>query len=215
MAFSDLDTLRASLNTELGITDGSTQPFGSSTDRNRYLQNAFRKMWPRMARLVRQSVTPTDTTMDYTLTAIRDVVRIDVLDSDGLVKDEIRSWELIVDESADPIVRRLLIPEMATSVTLRVTGYQPYKVPASGADTCDLPSELEHIPLAGARAEAYRARMTQYIDYEQRASENPTTATSGAEIMQLYLAAKQEFDELLVAHQRNITVARRAKRTVR
>lgn len=215
MAYSTLAQLRAFLNTELGRTDGSTTPWGSDSDCNRFVQVGIRRLWPRVARLVRETVTPTDDTMDYTLTGIRDIVRVDVLDSDGLMKDEVRSWELIVDESADPVVRRLLVPEMATTVTLRVTGYQPYSVPSAADSQCDLPPELEHVAIAGAKVEAFKPRVASFLDYEQRGAQNPTTATGGPELLQMYFAARDDFDRLLADYQRNMTAGRRAKRTVR
>ncbi len=215
MAFSTLNALRALLNTDLGRTDGSTTPWGTDTDCNTFLQMAFRHLWPRVGRLVRETITPTDETMDYTLTSIRDVVTLEHLDSDGLFKGRVASWRLVVDESADPVVRRIIIPELATETTVRVTGYAPYSVPASGASTCDLPNDMEHIVVIGARAEAYRRRMNEYIDFEQRNASNPVTSVQEPSFDRAYLTAKAEFEQLLTLHGRNHAAPRRAITTVR
>jgi hypothetical protein len=218
MAFATLEELRALLNTDLGLTDDTaTEPWGSETARNRCLQHAFRKLWPTMARLRTEAVTIVDNQLEYELTSIRDIARIEVLDSDGLQKSAVKSWQLLVDESDadDEVVRRLLIPELSSEVTLRVIGYSPYIVPPGDNDECDLPNEQEHVVVTGARAEAYRRRMTSYFDYEQHGVENMTTRGSPEQLLQMYLVAKDEFGALIREHARDIAAPRRASLALR
>jgi hypothetical protein len=217
VAFSTMAQLRALLNTELGgISDGLSEPFGSASARNEYLRTAFRRLWPRMAKLVRETVTPTDLTMDYTLTSVRDVLRLLTLDAQGLEIGRITSWELIVDESADPVVRRLHIPQISTSATIRVEGYARYVVPAnSDAATCDLPSDLEHVVITGAMAQAYLARFNRFIDFEQRGAENPTTVVDIEGIRQMFMLWDQRFMEFIRDNGRDQAAPKRAITAVR
>lgn len=215
MAFSTLNSLRAQLNTELARTDASTTPWGSDTDCNTFLQWAFKRLWPRMGRLVRETFTPTDTTAQYTLTSVEDVSYLDVLDANSLPADRIVSWDLIVDESADPVVRRLVVPLLDTSTTVRITGYARYKVPASGADTCDLPTNLEHVVIAGGRAYAYKRRLNEYVDFKNRQGANPVTAVDEERIQRMFLSAEAEFEQLMKENQRNLVTPKRAIRTIR
>ncbi len=216
MAFVTLNALRALLNTELGRTDASTQPWGTDTDCNTYIQQAIRAMWPVMARLVKETVTPTVDTMDYTLTSVVDIVQIEQLNSSGLFYAKLPSWREYYDESAatDVPVRRIMVPELATDISLRVVGYQPYAVPATGTDTCDVPSTKLHVVIAGARVEAYRRRLNEYVDFKTRAAANPVTNVQQNEIERIYLAAKAEFEELKRANGRQFTSGRRAKLSI-
>lgn len=216
MAFSTMAQLRAQLNTALGTSDADVTTWSTLSDRNEYLRMAFRRLWPRMARLVRETVTPLDLTMGYTLTSIFDPVALVILDSTGLERDRVKSWELDVDESADPVVRRLWIPTIDTTTTIRVTGYAPYTVPAnSDAATCDLPTMYEHVVITGGVAEAYRAKMNKHMAFEQRATENPTTQETLEQVRTAFLAADTEFRAFLSDYGRNRTAPKRAIKTVR
>lgn len=215
MAFSTLNALRALLNTELGRTDGTTTPWGSDTDANTFIQMAFRRLWPRMARLEKEAITPVVGQTDYTLTMLYDVVAVEERDADGFFLRRYPSWNLYVDETADPVVRRLTLPALDTAASYVAIGYAPYAVPASGASECDLPTRLEHVVLTGAKAEAYRRRMNEFVDFGQRQMANPVTTVQQNEIERIYLATKAEFDQLIRENGRNLVLPKRARLSVR
>ncbi len=214
MAFSTLNQLRALLNTELGRTDGTTTPWGTDTDCNTFIQMAIRRLWPRMARLEKEAITPVDGQTAYTLTTLYDVVAIEQYDSSLIFQRHLPSWQLYVDESADPVVNRLTVPGLDTASTYTAIGYAPYAVPASGAATCDLPSRLEHVVITGAKAEAFRRRMNEYVDFANRQLANPVTTVQQNEIERIYLATKAEFEQLIRENQRNFVLPKRARLAV-
>lgn len=212
MAFSTLDAIRTGgLNIELGLTSDSDNSFGTTTQRNFYLQRAFAKLWPEMARLTRESVATVSNQTAYTLTSIREIERIDVQNSTGNVQSRIRSWESWLDEAAEPPTIRLEIPKMEAGLTLYVIGYKPYLVPAAGGSSCDLPPELEHVVCAGARVEAYRAKVNQFANFERFQNENRANALSPADILELLRQAQREYNEGRAKNARNLTAAKRAQ----
>jgi len=77
VAFTSLDAIRTTgLNLELGLASDADDSFGTTDQRNFYLQRAFAKLWPEMARLRREDVSTVASQTDYTLTNVRDIVRI-------------------------------------------------------------------------------------------------------------------------------------------
>lgn len=214
MAFSTLNQLRALLNTELGRTDATTTPWGSDTDCNTFIQMAIRRLWPRMARLEKETITAVDGQTAYTLSLLYDVVAIEQADTEAIYQRRVPSFQLYVDESADPVVRRLTVPGLDTASTYTAIGYAPYSVPATGASECDLPSRLEHVVITGAKAEAFRRRMNEYVDFENRNLANPVTTVQQNEIERIYLATKAEFEQLIRENQRNFVLPKRARLAV-
>ncbi len=219
MAYSILSAIRnPGLDTELGIAtadDATDTTFGTTAARNFYLQRAFAKLWPDMARLTREDVTTVEKQTDYTLTTLRDIERISVLDTAGLEGDQIKSWQLYEDEAADPIVKRLLIPRMAGGLTLRCIGYAPYIVPAADGSACDLPPRLEYVVCAGARVEAYRAKVNSFANFKNFQNENRTNAISVGELLDLMRSAERDFARYKLDNRRELTGAKRAMRQVR
>lgn len=216
MAFKTLDSLRTGLpglNSTLGLAADTDNSFGTTDQRNAYLQEAFRRLWPRMARLRRETVTTVTNQQDYTLTTLYEIERIEILDKNTptLISDRVRSWQLFVEEAADPPTIRLLLPNVEGGRTLRCIGYAPYIMPANGAATCDLPPMLEHVVLAGARAEAYRAKLNSFANFERHQNENRANALSVADFVELLARAEREFARLIVDNARNLSGAHRAR----
>lgn len=208
MAFSTLDQIRAKLNAQLGVADGSTAPFGSSSDRNVALQDAFARLWPTMARLHRETVPVLANTVDYTLSTVRDLLTIEELDAESIVRREIRNFRTWVDESADPPVRRLLLPVgyTAATVTWRAVGYAPYKVPVNGADTADIEPRLEWIVVAGAISFLYQRRFHEFTYFEQRQHQNVDNVISPAELFSMYQDAERRFLEGISGNRRSLAL---------
>jgi hypothetical protein len=222
MAFLSLDALRTGyLNNELGLASDADTNFGTEAQRNFYLQNAIRKLWPAVARLVSESITVLANDQTYTLTAIEDVERIEILDisNDQIVANTVRSWQVIRDESADPAVNRLIIPPVGVGYTLRVIGYAAYTVPASsppsGSANVDFPTRMAHVVSAGGRVEAYRAKLNKFADYEQFANENRQNVLQPAELLELLRQAEREFERLQFTVRRDFAAPKRARTQTR
>ena len=166
-----------------------------------------------MGRLTRESLVTVTNQQDYTLTTLYDIERIEVMDTTTptLVADRVRSYQHYIDEAADPPTIRLLLPAMAAGITLRAIGYVPYLVPASGGASCDLPSRLEHVLIAGARVEAYRAKVNAFANFERFQNENRSNALSAADIIELLRQSQREFDRGLAENARNLVGAHRAR----
>jgi len=214
VAFKTLDALRQSpgLNDELALASDGDATWGSTTLRNTFIQRAIAKLWPDVGRLTRETFVSTADTQDYTLTSIVDVERLEVLDpTTGVVNSRIRSWQHYLDEAADPPTNRLLIPQLATGITVRVIGYVPYLIPATGAATCDIPPRLEWLVYAGARVEAYRYKLNKFANFEQMANENRANALTPADVVELLRQARGDFDKGLRDNARKLEGARRAQ----
>lgn len=216
MAFKTLDQLRTDgLNDELGLTGDGDTTWGSTSLRNRWLQKAIARLWPRLGRLTRESLTSGESQMDYTLATLYDIERIEVMDSadSDIVRDRIRSWQIILDEAADPPTRRLLLPTMTPDLTLRVIGYVPYTIPASGATSTDIPPRLEWLVIAGAAVEAYRWQLNRFANFERFQNENRQNSLTPADIVELLRQARTDFERGLTENGRKLSGARRAQLT--
>lgn len=207
MSFSTLDSVRtASLNVELGLDSDSDNRFGTTAQRNYAIQEALRRLWPRMGRLTRENVTVVDDQYDYTLTTVRDVVRVEQYDEDGLFISDLRgNWRSWWDEEdATPVVRLHLVDELDTDTSLKVVGYAPYTVPASGGASLDLQPEDEWVIIAGARALLYRRLLNQFVVFERHANENRSTSLTPDQILGMVAAAERDFERGIQQHPRRI-----------
>jgi len=212
MAFRTLADLRARLNTDLGIVDGDTKPFGDEEVRNAAIRHGFERLWPTMKRLVQETVVLTTKTYDYDLTTVQEVVLIEQLDSSGYTVKDIknyRSW--VVDD--DPVACRLRLPNAQdTTQSLVVSGYAPYISDlTANADSIDLQERLEWIPLTGARAWLYRRRFHEWLDFEQYNAENPSSVIDPATLYQAYQDSERLFETAKVDHAAAVSMPKRAR----
>lgn len=217
MAFSTLDAIRTGvLNDELGLTADNDDSWGTTAQRNNYLRRAFAKLWPIMGRARRHSLTLVNEQRSYDLTALakelRIVSRVELLDSSGFLAGE-PPFEVFTDEAAEPATVRLEFAHpQDSSLTCYLYGYRPYVVPANGAASCDLPPELEYVVSAGARVEAYRAKLNQYANFPRLANENRANALSASEVLELMRTAVVDFREAREANRMELAAIRRAAR---
>jgi hypothetical protein len=221
MAFSTLDAIRTGgLNLELGLTADNDDTWGTTAQRNFYIQRAFARLWPEMGRARKFALTLVTNQSQYDLTtlniAVREITGIVLFDSAGIEADAIRSWNLYVDEDDDTPAARLVLPAgLDSSYSCAIYGYTPYIVPASAGASCDLPPSLEYVVTAGARAEAYRAKLNAYANYPRLANENRANALSAGEIIELMRTAVAEFREARSANAKETAAPRRAMRATR
>jgi len=93
-------------------------------------------------------------------------------------------------------------------------GFAPYIVPATGPTLCDLPPRLEFVVCAGARVEAYRAKLGQYANFKNFQSENRLNAITAAEMLDLLRSSERDFKQYRDDNPRGLTGTKRAIRTV-
>lgn len=213
MAFKTLDGLRTGgLNDELGLAADGDNTWGTTTQRNAFITRAIAKLWPDMGRLTRETLVTTASNQDYTLTTVVDIERIEVMSTQApnTVESRVKSWQHYLDEAAEPATNRLLLPVMTSGMTLRVIGYVPYLIPASGGASCDIPPRLEHVVYAGARVEAFRWKLTQFANFERFANENRANSLTPADVIELLRQARADFEKGLRDNGRAMTGARRA-----
>lgn len=217
----DLGTLRASyLNPDLGLASdvdtGNDARFGTKAERNRAIGKAIRGLWPRCARLAAETVTPSTGVIHYTLSTVRDVMVIERIDNDldpaRVVGDyaQYRSW---VDETtpASPVTRlELVAPVDASRFSLSVIGYVPYTVPSVDADVLDIPADLVDTVTAGARANLYLSRLNAFADFERQQNTDRATTLTVEQVLTLWRAAQNEYEEGIRLHPRGATAPKTA-----
>lgn len=217
MAFKTLDALRTGvLNDELGITNDADTTWGTTAQRNIWIQKAIAKLWPQMGRLTRETLTTVTNQQDYTLTTLSDVERLEVMDPGAptLLSGRVPSWQLYEDEAADPPTKRLLLPAgLSSGLTVRAIGYAPYIIPASGGASCDIPPRLEWIVGAGARVEAYRFKLGTFANFEKFQNDNRQNSLTAADMVELLRQAQADFNRGRSENARSLTGAHRAKLT--
>lgn len=213
MAFSTLDGLRTGrLNGALGLSADGDNAFGTTTERNDALKVAIARLWPVMARLLDEEIALSSTTLEYTLTTLRTVEKIDVKHSSAGVVGRVPEWDLLVDEAADPVVvtvRFKAVPASTTTHTYVATGYVPYASEVAGAGSLDIPPRLEWIVVRGALAELYRRKLNQRVNFEQHANENRDTDVTVQELIAIYQLAQREFEAAMEMNKRSMSGGRR------
>jgi hypothetical protein len=129
-----------------------------------------------------------------------------------LVADRVKSWQLYIDETADPPTLRLLIPaQMTAGLTLRCIGYAPYLIPAAGGSSCNIPPRLEWVVGAGARVEAYRWKLGQFANFERFMNENRQNSLTAADMIELLRQARSDFERGMTTNARGLAGSHRAR----
>jgi len=206
---STLTALRTGvLNVELGLDADSDDRFGTTAQREYALQESYRRLWPRMARLDREEVTLVTDATDYTLVTVQELVMLELFDASDAFLTRINDYRSWVED--DTTSRLSLSVPLATTLSLFATGYLPYTVPASGAATSTLPTEREYIVVQGARAFLFRRLYNQFIVYERHENENRKTSLSAGELMGMAREAEGMFQAGMSQYPRKMATARKA-----
>jgi hypothetical protein len=213
MAFETLADLRARLNADLGVSDGSTEPFFDRTVRSAAVRSGFERLSPTMSRFLRETVTITDNTREYDLASITDVQAVELIATTGVVR-ELSNWRAWGFQEDEPLTRLTFAASLNTSDTLRVTGYRPYvSTLVADDDDCDLAPELTWIPLTWARAELYRRKFHEWLDFKGYNAGNPSTTLDPATLYQAYQDAARLFEQAKVEHGNAVAAPHRARLT--
>jgi hypothetical protein len=212
MAFSTKQELRERLNEQLGIDDADERPWGTVEQRDSAVRWGLEQLEPAMMRLVEESVTLTSDTREYTLTSrITKVAYVEQTDSAGRVRD-LTNYRSVVIDSDTPATRLTFGVPLDVSTTLKVVGYAPYVSDLStDATDCDIPQDIEWIPLLGALAELYRRRFHEWLDFERYNASNPATTIDPEVLYRAYTDALGRFEQAKLDHYRKVSMPRRQR----
>jgi hypothetical protein len=72
------------------------------------------------------------------------------------------------------------------------------------ANLTDVPERFAWILVAGARAELYRRRFNQWVDFEQHQVQNRDNATSPSELFAMYQDSERIFERAIEMHARRL-----------
>jgi hypothetical protein len=187
-----LAQLRAKLNGEIGVTsDGDTVPW-TTTVRNTAIGDGYADLWRQgVWKPLRQDITADSDLFVYTLTSIRRVGRVEVLDSSGAYNG--RAIGRAEDDGAGAL--QLVLPTpVATGYTIRVYGWTAYKsVFSSDSDTDDLAAEYNRIPLLKAKAILYRQQLGQFARYGERQAVPAEMNLTIDQFLGIIAAAEREY----------------------
>lgn len=211
-------TLRTGqLNVDLGLDSDSDDRFGTTATRNLAIQDAIRRMWPRMGRAETETVTPVTDRYYYALSNVWDVTKIAQLDADDAFIRNVPDWSLDREDTAvsRPGLTLVFPYPPDTTTTLEVWGYVPYTVPSADSDTLDLPTMAEWVAVAGARSFLYRRQLNQFATFERRRNENQRTTLSPEQLLTMQRDAESLYREGIVAYSRQAQAPRRAIRVRR
>lgn len=189
-----LAQLRARLNGEIGVvTDGETTPW-STTTRNNAIIDGYAALWRvGVWKHTVQTIATVDDQWVYSLSSIRRLERIEILDSSSRVLG--RPAGIVQDTGSGAWELRLQNPVTA-GYSLRVRGWTAYKSQfASDSDTDDLPVEHVRVPLLKAKAILYRAALGSFMRYRERQALPPEMSNSPEQLLAGVAAAEREFLE--------------------
>lgn len=197
------------LNVDLGLdltsgTSGDGDVSMGSTDvRSQAIKVALAKLWPRMGRFAQEDVTPSTTALEYALTTLDDVEAIDLIGGTNTQPiDKGNNFRfLFLETTAATPIRRLRLPASfgtGTFTTIRCYGYIRYiSELADDAATLDVPIADEWVVTTGARAEIYRRKLNERINYERYNVQSRDNDVTVQDLVTLYAMASREFEDAI------------------
>lgn len=166
-----LAVIRAALNLELGVdvADDATDVVFTQAARNAAIAAAYAGLWlDGIRKDAVQNITTVADTWTYALTSIRQLARIELLDSLNRILE--RPHGIVEQSFAGTNAYQLtLTASVAAGYTLRVRGYAPYiSVFANDAAVDDLPLEYERIPVLKAKIILYETQRALFMRYGEK-----------------------------------------------
>lgn len=191
-----LANLRAKLNDEIGVlTDAETSPW-TQAQRNAAIGEGYADLWRAgVWKDAKQDLSTVSDQYVYTLTSIRKLYRLELLDSSSRVLELPRG---VIEPAfaGDGTFRLRLSSPITTGYTLRVLGWAPYKSSFSGdSDTDDLPSEHNRIPILKAKAILYRQQVSKFMRFGEAQSLTPPMNVSLDGMLSGIAQAEREYAE--------------------
>lgn len=208
-------TLRTGqLNVDLGLDSDSDDRFGTTAVRNLAIQDAIRRMWPRMGKADSETVTPVADTYTYEIQTLWDVTKVVQEDDASAFVRTVSDWSLDRDDDSNARPgHRIAFPyPPSTDAILKVWGYVPYTVPSADGDTLDVPTAAEWVVVAGARSFLYRRQLNQFATFERRRNENQRTTLSPEQLLTMQRDAESLYREGIAAFSRQAQAPRRIMR---
>lgn len=188
---NDLATLKTKLGSALR---DDAEAVWDATEKGDLLTWAAASIWPKLSKSTRETVVLADDDDQYTLTSVREVSRVDLLDSDGAMMMSLPggSWELWGDTHQDSPTLFISTRFAKTGWSLRVHGYAPYDLTVTYPPDAFVP-----LILATARAEALRRMVGDRAKFEQWMAENQTQNVTVNELVLLVNEADAERARLM------------------
>ena len=183
---NDLGTLNTMLATSLRDPSNDTW---DSDELDNLLTWACARIWPKVARRARESVTLVDDQEQYELSDLAEINRVDLLDSDGNLLRPLAggTWEFWGD--GEEVGGTLFINRRLADATnsLRVHGWAPY-------DLNENPPKDRHVQLvlALARAEACRREVARRVNFTDWQAVNQVQNISVNELVLMVNEADSE-----------------------
>lgn len=206
-----LASQRAVLNRELGvIDDAETSPWPVAA-RNAAIVEGYKALY-RMGvwKPATQTTSTVDTTWGYTLTTIRDVDRVDVLDSSSNMIEEAR---FTVDDDGSGGTTLTLAAPIASGYSMAIRGWRPYSwALVADADADDLPEEWSRLPILKAKVILYRQQLSSFMRYRERLNSPAELNVTVDGLVGTIAAAEREWE---VEARRAANRRRRSMRPVR
>lgn len=191
---NNLATLHGYLETKLRDT---TNAVWSDSELDNYLTWACARLYPHVAKEVRETVTLVADTDQYTLTTIADVIKVDYIDAASPYALQAHlmggTWSFWRGNSDTVGGTLYLNPDYANaSYSLRVFGYAPYDL------VTNLPPD-RFVPtiLAMAASEAVRAMMNDRAKFKQWDALSQSQNISTNEFVQMVNEGDAEYRFLL------------------
>lgn len=186
--------LRTKLNGEIGVTsDAETAPWTAAV-RSAAIVDGYAALWRAgVWKPVAQSLASVTDQYVYALTSLRKLKRVELLDSDSRVLEEVPA--MIEDDNSGAYQLRLKAA-IPTGHTMRVLGWTAFKSQFSGdADTDDIPAEDNRVPLLKAKSILYRQQFAMFVRYGERQVLPPEMGMTIDQLNGIVLACEREFDE--------------------
>jgi hypothetical protein len=192
-----LASLRAKLNTEIGVvTDSETSPW-TTAQRNAAISEGYAELWRAgVYKDAKQDFATLNDTWQYALTSIRKLHRLELLDSSSRILECPKGVIEPDGTGAGTFQVRLRSP-ISAGFTLRVRGWAPYtSVFANDAAVDNLPAEYNRLPLLKARAILYRQQLAKFARWGENQVVPPPMSVSIDALLGLIATAEREFDEM-------------------
>lgn len=189
-----LAQLRSKLNDELGITVDADESEWTLALRNNAIASGYAALWRAgVWKPAKQDIATVADQWVYALTSIRQLERLEVLDSSSRVIELPRGIVEPDDVTNETYQVRLLSP-LASGFTLRVRGWTAYISTFAGdSSNDDLPAEHNRIPLLKAKSILWRKSLGNFARYGERQAAPPEMNVTIDQLLAMVAAAEREF----------------------
>lgn len=190
---STLLQLRTKLNGEVGVSDDTNDPVWTPAVRNAAITDGYAELWRAgVWKLATQTIATVTDQWIYTLTSIRRLDRLELVDSSARFLETPRA---VVEDDGSAGWQLRLNTAIDTGFSMRVRGWTAFKSQFSGdGDTDDLPAEHNRIPLLKAKAILWRIQVGTFARYGERQTIPPEMNLSVDQLLGMISAAEREYE---------------------